>query len=55
MEGGNTVLIPETQVLNVDKENPIKKMRHKYFLCHLFIEKKYPLLHICALQMYANL
>ncbi len=28
-----------TQVLIVDKENPIKQMRQKYFLCHLFIRK----------------
>ncbi len=31
-----------TQVLNVDKENPIKQMRQKN-LCHLFIEKNDPL------------
>ncbi len=29
------------QVLKVDKENPIKQMRQKYYLCHLFIQKKW--------------
>ncbi len=43
------------QVLKVDKENRIKQVREKYFLCHLFIEKNYPVLHICALQKYVNL
>ncbi len=42
------------QVLKVDKENPIKQVREK-FLCHLFIEKNDPVLHICALQKYVNL
>ncbi len=30
-------------------------MRENYFICHLFIEKNYPVLHICALQKYVNL
>ncbi len=42
-------------VLRVDKEKQIKQVREKYFLCHLFIEKSDPVLHICALQMYVNL
>ncbi len=29
-----------SQVLKVDKENPIKQTRKKYFLCHLFNQKK---------------
>ncbi len=28
---------------------------HLYILCHLFIEKNYTVLHICALQKYVNL
>ncbi len=40
--------------LEVDKENRIKQVREKY-LCRLFIEKKDPVLHICALQKYVNL
>ncbi len=36
-----------TQVLKVDKENPIKQMRQKYFICHLFIQENDPVLHIC--------
>ncbi len=43
------------QVLKVDKENWIKQMRQKCFLCHLFIEKNDPVLHICVLQKYVNL
>ncbi len=47
--------IIRSEVLRVDKENWIKQVRGKYFLCHLFIEKNYPVLHICALQKYVNL
>ncbi len=43
------------QVLKVDKENPIKQVREKYCLCHLSIEKNYPVLHTFALQKYVNL
>ncbi len=43
------------QVLEVDKENPIKHMRQKYFLCHLFIQENDPILHICEWQKYVNL
>ncbi len=43
------------KVLKVDKKNPIKQVREKYFICQLFIEKYYPVLHICALQKYVNL
>ncbi len=44
-----------TYILKVDKENRIKQVREKYFLCHLFIEKNDPVLHICALQKCVNL
>ncbi len=30
-------------------------MREFFFLCHLFIEKNDPVLHICVLQKYVNL
>ncbi len=43
------------QVLKVDKENPLKQMRQKYFLCHLFIQENDPILHICEWQKYVNL
>ncbi len=43
------------QVLKVDRENPIKQIRQKYFLCHLFIQENYPILHICEWQKYVNL
>ncbi len=43
------------QVLKVDKENRIKQVREKYFLCNLFIEKNDAVLHICVLQKYVNL
>ncbi len=43
------------QVLQVDKENPIKQIRQKYFLCHLFIHENDPILHICEWQKYVNL
>ncbi len=35
------------QVLNVDREKPIKQMRQRYFLCHLFLQKNDPILQIC--------
>ncbi len=43
------------KVLKVDRENPIKQMTQKYFLCHLFIQENYPILHICEWQKYVNL
>ncbi len=39
-----------TQVLKIDKENPIRQMRQTYFLCHLFIYS-----HICEWQKFVNL
>uniref|UniRef100_A0A8C1D663 Exocyst complex component n=1 Tax=Cyprinus carpio carpio TaxID=630221 RepID=A0A8C1D663_CYPCA len=39
-----------TQALKVDKENPVKQMRQKYMLCHLFIEKNDPVLHILVTE-----
>ncbi len=43
------------QVLKVDKENPIKQMRQKYFLCHLFTQENGPIMHFCEWQKYVNL
>ncbi len=43
------------QVLKVDKENPLKQMRQKYFLFHLFIQENDPILHIREWQKYVNL
>ncbi len=37
------------KVLKVDRENPIKQMRH------LFIQENDPILHICEWQKYVNL
>ncbi len=42
------------QVLK-DKENPIKQMRQKYFLCHLYIQENDSILHICEWQKNVNL
>ncbi len=44
-----------SEVLKVDKEIPIKQMREKYFICHLFIQENDPILHICEWQNYVNL
>ncbi len=43
------------QILKVDKENPIKQLRQKYFLFHSFIRENDPILHICEWQKYVNL
>ncbi len=44
------------QVLKVDKENPIKQVRQKCFLCHLFIEKKWSIVaYLCIAEVCESL
>lgn len=44
-----------TQVLQVHKESPVKQMRQKNIVDHLFIEENDAILGICEWQNYMNL
>ncbi len=48
-------IIRFSEVLKVDKENPIKQVREKYFLCNLFIKQNDPVLHLCGANVCESL